>query len=311
MNSIEDGYKRLAIALLDSADMPWDELIFQSKILAKECSSMTTTLVKGGNRQSIGLGFKNGFQANDAALFLRDHLLTTTGQRIWGLTFTLYPNGKFNIEYDYSRPDWYTEQDEQADIVSERADRETMDVEALGQGLNSLGIEVEIHDPIADTEAQVYLRDAQAWLQKETARLGQSWGLGNEAAWNLDMNAGTLCFTFADGRQVICPVQIIGTWNTTDSTFLWGWDHPSVPDPLRRAAQTLREYGKRHSMEQLTTRNIVCTEADAWGYTAVAARLDGSIGAYRGRAGDAWVFMCFKEPEKPKHNSLLGKLFGR
>jgi hypothetical protein len=40
----------------------------------------------------------------DAAIYLRDDLLKTTGQRIWGLTFTLYPDGKFNIDYDYNKP---------------------------------------------------------------------------------------------------------------------------------------------------------------------------------------------------------------
>ena len=48
----------------------------------------------------------------DAALFLRDDLLRTTGQRIWGLTFTLYPTGRFNIEYDYNKPEGYEETDE-------------------------------------------------------------------------------------------------------------------------------------------------------------------------------------------------------
>lgn len=50
--------------------------------------------------------------AMDAALYLRDDLLKTTGQRIWGLTFTLHPDGKFNIEYDYNKPEGYEETDE-------------------------------------------------------------------------------------------------------------------------------------------------------------------------------------------------------
>ncbi|MEO8121767.1 MAG: hypothetical protein ABI606_20895, partial [Rhodoferax sp.] len=52
------------------------------------------------------------YAANDAALYLRDDLLKTTGQRIWGLTFTLYPSGKFKIDYDYNKPEGYEETDE-------------------------------------------------------------------------------------------------------------------------------------------------------------------------------------------------------
>ncbi|MEO8121765.1 MAG: hypothetical protein ABI606_20885 [Rhodoferax sp.] len=48
----------------------------------------------------------------DAALYLRDDLLKTTGERIWGLTFTLYPTGKFKIDYDYNKPEGYEETDE-------------------------------------------------------------------------------------------------------------------------------------------------------------------------------------------------------
>ncbi len=48
----------------------------------------------------------------DAALSLRDDLLKTTGQRIWGLTFTLFPSGRFKIEYDYDKPEGYEESDE-------------------------------------------------------------------------------------------------------------------------------------------------------------------------------------------------------
>lgn len=43
-------------------------------------------------------------------------MLKTTGHRIWGLTFTLYPDGKFNLEYDYNKPDDYEETDETIDV---------------------------------------------------------------------------------------------------------------------------------------------------------------------------------------------------
>lgn len=52
----------------------------------------------------------------DAALFIRDDLLSTTGQRIWGLMFTLYPDGKFNIDYDYKIPDGYEETNETIEV---------------------------------------------------------------------------------------------------------------------------------------------------------------------------------------------------
>jgi len=70
--------------------------------------------------------------AMDAALYLRDYLLETTKQQIWGLTFTLFPTGKFKIEYDYNKPEGYEETDETINL-SDAVDR-----------LQKLGVEVEV-----------------------------------------------------------------------------------------------------------------------------------------------------------------------
>lgn len=47
-----------------------------------------------------------------AAVELRNFILQSTGNRIWGLLFTLYPDGRFEIEYDYNKPEGYEETDE-------------------------------------------------------------------------------------------------------------------------------------------------------------------------------------------------------
>jgi len=47
-----------------------------------------------------------------ALLYIRDQIFAQTGKRIWGLTFTLYPDGKYEIEYDYNVPEGFNEQGE-------------------------------------------------------------------------------------------------------------------------------------------------------------------------------------------------------
>jgi len=47
-----------------------------------------------------------------AVRFLRDELLRSAGHRIWGVIFILYPSGKFNVEYNYNKPEGYEETDE-------------------------------------------------------------------------------------------------------------------------------------------------------------------------------------------------------
>ena len=107
MRTVEDAYHLIASALLQSAGAEWDKLTFNAALLAKSCSNMQTVCFLDDANHSIALGFKNGFIVSDAAIFLRDDLLKTTGHRAWGLTYTLLPSGKMNIEYSYDKPEDY------------------------------------------------------------------------------------------------------------------------------------------------------------------------------------------------------------
>ncbi|MFC5606404.1 antitoxin YezG family protein [Variovorax soli] len=191
-----------------------------------------------------------------ALLFLRKDLLKTTGEHIWGLTFTLYPDGKFNIEYDYNKPEGYEE----------------------------------------EPPHQAFLDQCMEELREKTDAATAAWGLGREERWNIDLQAGILSFHFPQGQQVDVPIQVVGTYNQADGTFLWGWDHPSVPEPLRRAAQAVRVYGQEQSIEELDQREVRCSEDQAWEFAAVAAHLDNAVGAYRGATGKTLLFMTFGRP---------------
>lgn len=80
-----------------------------------------------GIKDEKSLGWpSNNLSEGKAAEFLHDDLLRTKGQRIWGLTLTLYPTGKFNIEYDYEKSESYEKTDE---VISE---------EEINQSLNDL-----------------------------------------------------------------------------------------------------------------------------------------------------------------------------
>lgn len=59
-----------------------------------------------------GIPPKISIQTMRALFFIRDTLLKETGKRIWGLTFTLYPDGKHEIEYDYNVPEGFNEKGE-------------------------------------------------------------------------------------------------------------------------------------------------------------------------------------------------------
>ncbi len=113
--SVEGAYRNLAQYVLSFIGArQWDVAGCSMRIFSKMARG-SQWLVKHGNREERG-GFEENQNALwdglDAAIFLRDHLRATTGDRIWGLTFTLYPDGKFEIKYDYDKPEDYEETDE-------------------------------------------------------------------------------------------------------------------------------------------------------------------------------------------------------
>jgi len=96
---------------------------------------------------------------------------------------------------------------------------------------------------------------------------------------------------------VTAPVQVVGTYSTKDGTFMWDWDHPSIPDPARIASQAVQTFGVKHGLDVLTTRKVAISEEEAWELTALANYLWKAQGAYRGPAngGTTLVYMTFGE----------------
>lgn len=114
--TVEEAYQSLAIYLVNFINArAWQKSGFSAKVTPGSVTLDNHWLVFNNqiDEKALGWGDSNiSKNATDAIRFLRDDLLATTGERIWGLTFTLYPNGKFNIEYDYNKPEDYEDTDE-------------------------------------------------------------------------------------------------------------------------------------------------------------------------------------------------------
>jgi hypothetical protein len=130
-----------------------------------------------------------------------------------------------------------------------------------------------------------------------------AWGLGTLDRWDLDQDAGTLVFTGDDGTTVTTQAQIIGSFSTNDNSWLWAWDNSSIDDKLKADARKLKAYGEQHGIDKLKTRKWTGTEEDAWVMAALAVKLTGAEGAYRGPAGNAYVFITFRNIQVTKANA--------
>src|SRR5215813_6288208 len=128
----------------------------------------------------------------------------------------------------------------------------------------------------------------------------EAWGLGKIDRWDLSQHTGELVFSLPDGMKAVCPAQIIGTYNSQDQTWLWAWANPSIDEKLRADALKVRKYGEEHHIDRLTKSKWKGTEDDAWAMAALAVKLCGEQGAYRGPSGATYVFITFGEVKLSK-----------
>lgn len=149
--------------------------------------------------------------------------------------------------------------------------------------------------PVEPSSYDMALARGREDIQLKTALQMSAFGLGEGGGgpWAADLDAGTITLETTRGFVLNAPVQVIGTLDTTNSSWLWGWDHPSVPEPQAEHARIVRDFGAAHGIDRLTTRMIEVNEGEAWDLAALALHLAGAQGAYRGPAGTTLVFMTY------------------
>jgi hypothetical protein len=150
--------------------------------------------------------------------------------------------------------------------------------------------------PWAGEKVDVERYWAEAWrdLQHRQGVLAKRARLAH-ASWTVDQSAGLIQFERANGELATAPVQIIGSWNPAIEIFSWGWDHPSVRTRLRAFAERTRWFGEAHALPELTESRQRATELEAWRLTAIALKVNGAVGAYRGPTEGPVIFMNIGE----------------
>ena len=86
----------------------------------------------------------------------------------------------------------------------------------------------------------------------------------------------------------------LGSFSSQTNTWLWGWANRSILEPLTKEVLRVKEYGEREGLMDLVERKIECTEDEAWAFAAVAVRILGGLGVYRGPTGNGCVMLMIK-----------------
>lgn len=104
--NIEDAHKFIALNAIESVgDLAWDSIIAEVVIYNTGGSYEYYAVTPVGKQRSRNATSMVSSRKNhEAGLFLRDDLLKTTGHLCYGFTFTVFKDGKFDIQYRYDNP---------------------------------------------------------------------------------------------------------------------------------------------------------------------------------------------------------------
>ena len=108
-----------------------------------------------------------------------------------------------------------------------------------------------------------------------------AWGLGSARRWELDQANGLIRWYFPD-RTATAPAQIIGTWLPASSSWLWAWANNSIPPELTSDSRAVRDWAEEHGYAALTRPRIEVDREKAARMAALAVRVTGATGFYRG-----------------------------
>ena len=106
------AYEKIKKGILESVKKyEWDKAYSESEIWDRATSTGYFRTYKNEIIEANEY-YDNSIQPLKELCYIRDQILAETGKRIWGLTFTLYPDGKYEIEYDYNVPEGFNEKGE-------------------------------------------------------------------------------------------------------------------------------------------------------------------------------------------------------
>ena len=146
--------------------------------------------------------------------------------------------------------------------------------------------------PAAKGDLSVILLEGQDMIEQVGEAHGKRWGLGTADSWAVDQAAGIIRWTFAD-KTAEAPVQILGSFNASGGSWLWAWANESVLPNLRLDSERVRAWAEANGHTKLAQPNIEADAETAATMAAIAFRVTGATGFYRGPGATIATFMTF------------------
>ena len=125
------------------------------------------------------------------------------------------------------------------------------------------------------------------------SRMGSALNQSLDETTEFRLNTKKGRITFLTNPEVSADAQIVGTYSD-DGSFMWGWGHPEVPEPMQMAAWAVQQFGDRQEIEELLSRGGPTTPEQFEDYLAICAYISDADGVFVGDHGAGGkVCVCY------------------
>ena len=143
------------------------------------------------------------------------------------------------------------------------------------------------------------LTAAHAYTTNRQEELRTRYGLAAMPHAHLNDVTGQLIFSDQSNvPRVLATVQVVGSVNVQDRTWLWSWANPDVDVSLYRDILDVQMLGRTRGIEQLTTPFWDADAVDGWEVTSISAYVLQAAGAYRAATAQGFTYFVLTSVER-------------
>ncbi|MFN2565830.1 MAG: DUF6882 domain-containing protein [Gemmatimonadaceae bacterium] len=143
------------------------------------------------------------------------------------------------------------------------------------------------------------LTAAHAYTTQRQDVLRAEFGLASMPHAHLNEATGQLVFSDASVTpRVLASVQLVGSVNTENRSWLWSWADPDIDPALCKNIREVHMLGETRGIEQLTTPFWEGDAVDGWEMTSISAYVLQAEGAYRATTPRGFTYLVMTSIER-------------
>ena len=96
-----------------------------------------------------------------------------------------------------------------------------------------------------------------------------------------------------DERTLVGPVQVLGTYGTATSSWMWGWGNASLPTVVTSASRGTLAHGEANGLLALTTAQLQVAPEFGDDLASVTVELSDLAGVYRAPTKTGFIYLGF------------------